>query len=106
MRFAALFLLLALAACSPEIIYVYPEPEPPPEEPAAVAEAPVWQPEVGHVYVLDAADAIVTDYAAADLADYRWAVTAWGLTVEQHNLIDDPLGLDPWHLLCGGPPEA
>jgi len=99
-----LLLALALAACSPEIVYVtLPEAAPDPE-PAAVAEAPVWQPEVGHVYVLDAADAIVTDYAAVDAADYQWAVRAWGLNVEMHNIIDDPRGLDPWRLVCGGAP--
>ncbi len=102
MRLAALLLLLALAACSPEIIYVPMVPEE--STPAEIPAEPVWQPTVGHVYVLDAADTILTDYAAVDLADYRWAVTAWGLTVELHNCIDDPLGLDPWHLICGGPP--
>jgi len=103
-RRAGLLLLLALVACSPEVIYLpaEPEPEPPPAEIAAEAEDPVWVPEVGHVYVLDATDAIVADYAAVDAADYTWAVRAWGYNGELHNLIDDPA--HPWHLVAGGPP--
>ena len=102
MRIALALLLLALAACSPEIIYVTAPEAAPEPEPAAVAEAPVWQPEAGHVYILDAEDAIVTDYMATDAADYQWAVRAWGLTVDLHNCIDDPAR--PWYLVCGGPP--
>jgi hypothetical protein len=97
----AIVAILALAACSPEIVYVtMPEPEPaalPTEE-----AAPVWQPEAGHVYILDSADAIVVDYTAESAADYQRAVRAWGLNVEMHNLIDDPGGLDVWRLVCGG----
>ena len=102
MRTVLALLLLALAACSPEIVYVTVAEAVPEPEAAPVAEAPVWQPEAGHVYILDSADAIVVDYAAVDAADYQWAVRAWGLNVEMHNLIDDPAR--PWHLLCGGPP--
>lgn len=122
-RYALLILVaLAFLSCQPptapvpehEIIYVEvpvpappveepPAVEPPAEEPPAEPESPAWQPEVMHVYILDSEGTIITDYAAVDEADYRWALTAWSYNVELHNR--DDLGLPGallWHLVGGG----
>jgi len=97
-RTAALLLLLAFASCSPEIIYMYPEPEPAPAE--VVESSPAWQPEPWHIYVFDDADTILVDELAQPEAVYRSRYQCWALTVECHNIIDDPV--HPWRLVGGG----
>lgn len=77
-------------------IEVEPEPEPIPEpEPE-----PVWTPEVGHVYILDAADAIVSDLTPGDWEGaYADLLSAVAVTCEVHNR-DYPQ--DPWYYVGGG----
>lgn len=97
MRIVLALLALLLAACAPEIIYMVAAPEP---EPAAVEETvPVWTPEPWHIYVLDAAGAILYDELAEPEATYRLRYTCWSLTVEMHNL-EAPA--DPWRVAGGG----
>ena len=106
MRWLLLLAALALTACqppAPQVIYIEvpADPEPaPPEEPPAEPEPPAWAPEPWHIYVFDDADAVLVEEEARPEAEYRSRYTAWGYTVEMHNILDDPA--HPWRLVGGG----
>ncbi len=69
-----------------------PEPEPDPE--------PVWTPEAGHVYIMDASEAIVTDYDAEAMGwSYSTLLSAVKTQIEIWNR-DNP---DQRHVVGGGP---
>ena len=76
-----------------------PEPEAPtePEEPQE-PEEPAWQPEPWHIYILDAADVILSEYETATLPDYYYMLQAVKAKVEMHNRDSD----DPWRWVAGG----
>ena len=103
MRWLLLIVVIMFAACptpAPQVIYIeVPEPAPP-EEPPAEPEPPAWAPEPWHIYVFDSEDAILVDEEARPEAEYRSRYTAWGYTVETHNILDDPA--HPWRLVGGG----
>ena len=96
-------LLLASCVQPPEIIIeqaVAPDPPPVVVESAPEPD-PVPVPPPGHIWILDAADALVYDCEAGTWADaYLQLLRAVQLTVEDHNR-DNPTA--PWHYVEGGP---
>ncbi|HET6499080.1 MAG TPA: hypothetical protein VFH17_08530 [Coriobacteriia bacterium] len=83
----------AAAATEPEAPVVPPVVEPEPE--------PVPMPAPGHIWILDASDALLYDCEAGDWAGaYDQLVRAARLTVESHN---GDFPADPWHYVEGGP---
>ena len=84
-RYLAILAVLALASCT---IIQAPAPGPaaPPTEEPTSPPSPVWSPGPRHVYVLDAERAIIYDYAATEADNYKWAVTAYGLDTDLHNV--------------------
>ena len=101
----ALLAALVLAACTqpPDIIVqqaAVPEPPPVVVEPVPEPE-PVPAPDPGHIWILDADDALVYDCEAGAWADaYSQLLRAVQLTIEDHNR-DNPAS--PWHYVEGGP---
>ncbi len=96
---------LALAACSPQIIdrtiYVeVAEEAPVVEQPVAPEEpAPVWVPEVWHIYVLDSAAVIQYEETAMPAGLYQSRLTCWRLQVEVENAAHPE---DMWTVVGGG----
>lgn len=102
---ALLFAVLLLAACvqPPEIIVEQAVAPPVIEEPVAPVTnpEPAPAPAPGHIWIIDASDAIITDAEAGDWSGaYDQLVRAARLTVESHNG-ESPA--DPWRYVEGGP---
>ena len=79
-----------------------PQPETPtepegPQEPQE-PEEPVWTPEPWHIYILDAADTILSEYETSTLPDYYYMLQAVKQKVEIHNRDFE----DIWHWVAGG----
>jgi len=102
---AGLAILALLAGCAPpliiEIAAEAPVPEAADPEAPAPEPVPIPLPPAGHIWVVDALDAIVYDCEAGDWAGaYSMLLQAVKLDCEVHNR-DWPL--DPWHYVEGGP---